>query len=326
MSLKFLTNTVGASALALAVSLTGLASTAHAADRPDRPSERLEQRVERRAAPNRPQVRADRGARATPRVSQAPERPTFRSPSRTTVDRVEVRRSSAGDRGRPVGVAPRRNGSVDYNPVRQVQARRDAYDARRDREEAARQRQVTPAEQRFREQRTARYGNREDRRDNRYDRRNDRRDDRAERRDDRRDGRYDRRDDRRDWRNDRRDNRHDWRNDRRDGRYDRDHRSWNRGWRSDRRYNWQYYRNAHRNQYRLGRYYAPYRGYSYRRLNIGFRLGSLFFGSRYWINDPSYYRLPPAYGPYRWVRYYDDALLVNTYTGQVVDVIYSFFW
>jgi len=26
------------------------------------------------------------------------------------------------------------------------------------------------------------------------------------------------------------------------------------------------------------------------------------------------------------VRYYDDAVLVNIYTGEVVDVIYDFFW
>jgi len=26
------------------------------------------------------------------------------------------------------------------------------------------------------------------------------------------------------------------------------------------------------------------------------------------------------------VRYYDDALLVNIYDGQVVDVIHNFFW
>ena len=102
--------------------------------------------------------------------------------------------------------------------------------------------------------------------------------------------------------------------------------SWNRDWRRDSRYNWSSYRNQYRDRYRLGRYYAPYSNYSYSRLSIGFRLGSLFFGSRYWINDPWQYRLPEAYGPYRWVRYYDDALLVNTYSGEVVDVIYDFFW
>lgn len=101
---------------------------------------------------------------------------------------------------------------------------------------------------------------------------------------------------------------------------------WNRDWRRDSRYDWQRYRNSNRNIYRVGRYYAPYRDYSYRRLNAGFYLDSLFFGSRYWINDPWYYRLPPADGPFRWVRYYDDALLVDTYTGEVVDVIYNFFW
>ena len=59
---------------------------------------------------------------------------------------------------------------------------------------------------------------------------------------------------------------------------------------------------------------------------VVFTLGSLFYSQRYWINDPWYYRLPPAYGDYRWVRYYDDALLVDVYSGRVVDVIYDFFW
>jgi hypothetical protein len=104
------------------------------------------------------------------------------------------------------------------------------------------------------------------------------------------------------------------------------HRQWNRNWRSDNRYDWQRYRSANRSRYHIGRYYAPYRNYSYRRLSVGFYLDSLFFGSNYWINDPYQYRLPEVYGPYRWVRYYDDVLLVNVYTGEVVDVIYDFFW
>ena len=132
------------------------------------------------------------------------------------------------------------------------------------------------------------------------------------------------------WRNDqwRRDN--DWqRHDR--NRYDRrayggQHRRWDNGWRNDRRYDWYSYRNSHRHVYRLGNYHAPYRGYYYRPLSIGFMLDSLFFSSRYWINDPWQYRLPSAYGPYRWVRYYDDALLVDIYSGEVVDVIRDFFW
>lgn len=133
------------------------------------------------------------------------------------------------------------------------------------------------------------------------------------------------------WRNDRRG---DWRNDAyryrdrdRSAWRDRDDRRWDRhSWRRDNRYDWQSYRDRHRSIYRIGRYYAPYRSYYYRRIVIGFWLDPLFYGPRYWIDDPWYYRLPPVYGPYRWVRYYDDALLVNIYTGEVVDVIYDFFW
>jgi hypothetical protein len=106
----------------------------------------------------------------------------------------------------------------------------------------------------------------------------------------------------------------------------RDGRTWNRDWRNNNNYNWYSYRNQYRDRYRLGRYYAPYSNYRYNRLSIGFFLDNVFFGSRYWINDPGYYRLPPAYGGLRWVRYYDDALLVDTYSGEVVDVIYDFFW
>ena len=128
------------------------------------------------------------------------------------------------------------------------------------------------------------------------------------------------------WRHDdRRDN--DWRNDRRQHSRSDNHRNWDRqSWRRDNRYDWRRYRQNHRSVYRIGRYYAPYHSYSYRRVSIGFSLGSLFYGNRYWINDPWSYRLPAVYGPYRWVRYYDDVLLVNTYTGEVVDVIYDFFW
>ena len=141
---------------------------------------------------------------------------------------------------------------------------------------------------------------------------------------------YERRDNDRDWRNDRRDNDRNWRNDRRDNRTYRDARGnyqqWNRTWRNDNRYDWQRYRSYNRNAYHLRPYYSPYRNYSYRRLSIGFYLDPLFFGQDYRIGDPGYYRLPAVYGPYRWVRYYDDALLVNIYTGEVEDVIYDFFW
>ena len=117
---------------------------------------------------------------------------------------------------------------------------------------------------------------------------------------------------------------------RRDGQYRRgrgDNRDWSRNWRQDRRYDWGGYRQRNRNIYRLPRYYAPSGwNYGYRRFSIGLTLGSMLFAPSYWINDPFYYRLPPAYGPYRWVRYYNDALLVDIDTGEVVDVEYNIFW
>lgn len=135
------------------------------------------------------------------------------------------------------------------------------------------------------------------------------------------------------WQNNRGDN--DRRGDDRDNRYNdsrwRDeHGNWrrwdNNHWRKDNRYDWHRYRSYNRSVFHIGTYYAPYRYYSYRPLGIGYRMDSLFYGNRYWINDPWQYRLPAAYGPYRWVRYYDDVLLVDIYSGQVVDVIHNFFW
>jgi len=61
-------------------------------------------------------------------------------------------------------------------------------------------------------------------------------------------------------------------------------------------------------------------------VRVGFFLDSLFFQPRYFINDPWAYRLPPAHGPYRWIRYYDDVMMIDCYTGEVVDVIHDFFW
>lgn len=104
------------------------------------------------------------------------------------------------------------------------------------------------------------------------------------------------------------------------------YRAWNNQWRGDNRYDWRGWRDTHRDAYRLGQYNAPYRGYSYRRLSAGFILDPLFYGNSYTIYNPGSYRLPEAYPPYRWVRYYNDAILVDTYTGQVVDTLYGFFW
>lgn len=105
-----------------------------------------------------------------------------------------------------------------------------------------------------------------------------------------------------------------------------DYRRWTQDWRRDNRYDWQRYRSSNRMAFHIGRYNPPYRGYAYRRLSVGLFLQPLFYSQSYVIYDPYNYRLPAVYGPYQWVRYYDDALLVDTYTGEVVDVLYDFFW
>jgi hypothetical protein len=120
----------------------------------------------------------------------------------------------------------------------------------------------------------------------------------------------------------RRDDRREWRDDRRDDRGS----NWNRGWRNDRRYDWQGYRNSNRNIFRGSRYYSPYRNYGYSRFSIGLFLEPLFYSRNYWIGDPWQYRLPAAYPGTQWVRYYNDVLLVDVYSGEVLDVIYDFFW
>lgn len=99
---------------------------------------------------------------------------------------------------------------------------------------------------------------------------------------------------------------------------------WNRDWRSDRRYDWRSYRNNHRSTFRLGIYYDPF-GYRYQPFNIGYSMAPVYFGQQYWI-DPALYSLPFPPPGTAWVRYWDDAVLVDLYSGQVVDVIHSFFW
>jgi hypothetical protein len=101
---------------------------------------------------------------------------------------------------------------------------------------------------------------------------------------------------------------------------------WNRGWRNDNRYNWSSWRSRNRHAYHLSPYYSPYRNWRYQRFSVGLFLDSLFYSQRYWIGDPWQYRLPAAPYGTQWVRYYNDVLLVDVYTGEVVDVIYDFFW
>jgi hypothetical protein len=100
---------------------------------------------------------------------------------------------------------------------------------------------------------------------------------------------------------------------------------WNTDWRNNGRYDWHGWRDRHRATFHLGIYYDPF-GWGYQPYQIGWRLWPSYYGSNYWINDPWSYRLPYPPPGTQWIRYWDDALLVDTWTGEVIDVIHNFFW
>lgn len=118
--------------------------------------------------------------------------------------------------------------------------------------------------------------------------------------------------------------RHDIREERRDVRGARqelreDIRDRNRAWgRND----WRGYRDHNRGIYARGNWRAPFR---YTAFRPGIRIAPSYFGSRYYIADPWRYRLPLARGSQRWVRHYDDVILVDTRRGIVIDVIRNFY-
>lgn len=99
---------------------------------------------------------------------------------------------------------------------------------------------------------------------------------------------------------------------------------WNRDWRNDRRYDWRRYRDHHRSHFHLGLYIDPF-GWGYQSFNVGYRMYPAYYGNQYWI-DPGMYGLPYPPAGAAWVRYWNDAVLVDVYTGTVLDVIPGFFW
>ena len=130
--------------------------------------------------------------------------------------------------------------------------------------------------------------------------------------------RRDMRDDQRDFREDRRDlreDRRDFRDDRRDVREDRDFQYGHDDWRR--------YRDQRRDLYARGSWNAPFR---YQQFRPGARITPVFYDNRFVIADPWRYHLPPARAYTRWVRHYNDVLLIDYRRGYVVDVIRGFFY
>jgi Ni/Co efflux regulator RcnB len=81
----------------------------------------------------------------------------------------------------------------------------------------------------------------------------------------------------------------------------------------------------HHYRYRGGAYRGP-SGYSYRRWTYGQTFPSIYFTQNYWINDYSDYGL--AYPPEGtvWVRYGNDAVLVDEDNGEILEVVYGQFY
>ncbi len=114
-------------------------------------------------------------------------------------------------------------------------------------------------------------------------------------------------------------------NRRNNGSWDRnDHRWSQRGWdRGDFRRSWSHgwagtrYRST-------SRYFYP-RGYSARHWSIGVRLPSVFYAASYYLNYSTYGLAPPPWGC-QWVRVDSDVMLVDLSSGEVLDVLYGFYY
>lgn len=94
--------------------------------------------------------------------------------------------------------------------------------------------------------------------------------------------------------------------------------------RRETREDWRDYRRAHPDVYRGGGYVGPRAGWRYRPVGVGYRFEPAYYGQRYWV-DPVRYRLPPAVGGQRWVRYGNDVVLVDVRSGRVMNVYGGFF-
>ena len=84
------------------------------------------------------------------------------------------------------------------------------------------------------------------------------------------------------------------------------------------------YRRAHPDVYRGARYIGP-RGYTYRPVIVGYRFAPTYYDRRYWI-DPARYHLAPAGRYEQWIRYGNDAVLINVRTGRTIRVYNRLFY
>ena len=72
-------------------------------------------------------------------------------------------------------------------------------------------------------------------------------------------------------------------------------------------------------------YHRPH-GWYYRHWRFGEFLPRIFWVHTYWITSYWSFDLPMPPPGCVWVRYGDDALLVDTTTGEIIEVMYNLFW
>jgi len=88
----------------------------------------------------------------------------------------------------------------------------------------------------------------------------------------------------------------------------------------------QHVRPAQRFRWSSDHAWAPQPGFYPHHWRYGDYLPEGWFAPGFWIYDYDSYSLPvPPYG-YEWVRYGADALLVDTYSGEVVETVYGLFY
>ncbi|HEX4302935.1 MAG TPA: RcnB family protein [Rhizomicrobium sp.] len=77
--------------------------------------------------------------------------------------------------------------------------------------------------------------------------------------------------------------------------------------------------------YHHGTYHRP-NGYYAHRWTFGETLPALFFSRSYWIDDYSDFDLSDPPPGTTWVRYGNDALLIDEDSGEVIQVVYGIFY
>ena len=78
-------------------------------------------------------------------------------------------------------------------------------------------------------------------------------------------------------------------------------------------------------RFHAGPYRAP-RGWVYRRWVFGERLPAIYFAPAFWITDFLAFDLFAPPDGYVWVRYGPDAVLIDQYTGEIIQVQYGVFF